>query len=1169
MRTISALFYSMTVWLSAKAITVSVDRADYQPPQKHASISGNGWRPVTGYDEINIKVSPTSKGQRFAAPLHPVIGKLQEHLGSSHTLKLQNANRPSDFAPPTILGSFSVFSRATAKTREDPTLNIKLLPSESRKYSFLLSPNRDLFHSTDTQYISKTPNPDIRDPSYYYNGPRYASTASSLMASRPLLYTYNVQQTLQPPDRPPLAFEYKNSNSQYLVPPGFNYSKDFGKNKSNQQYYNQNSHSPNFQPSNAKPNNYFNHVNHPSPYKVTYERNPAYLIHESHEVDYVTPPFEMKFKPYQNYLMPPEVYTSTLPPTKINYLQPLPINVNNESHSENVDKKLKNDPTNNKLNHKNRHQKYKQEFVNNTENFYVPEHESAFIYMPPETQQYFRKTIKPIEQTTEKEYETPESISLKHYKEQLARLAILKNRQRFRDHEQTREQELQTQQYEEHNRQPLEQKYFNKEEMLKPEAEKTRNAGSKKPPVREEYQVEKIRSPQTAISGNRFPVNEGKAVEHLEVNVPKQPTTSRHSTTTHQPIIYYQTTQSSQKKKDESPQEYWEQNVQYPAENLSSTRIPEDQPQSQKYSVNGELQIISFYPESVTTDTSIHSSEITEGVTDVPVYPIILPEIIIAPSTERIINHRPSGKRRRRPTVATQEPHNIPSKTKQNFSERENSSGEFIRRNQAKAQQTKYEEPVVERKTSSRRRPEVSVRVNKNELDVQTETVNPTKYKTPKEGLVVYVTEYPNFDQKASTENTESVLENLEIEHITEPVNPSWINNSEYVTEPVKPVRINNYDYVTELTRPSRINNYNEFQKTDYIVTTTPVTSTTPFTTTKELQSSTTAASTVSTTKPTYRFRPSRFGNTSRPRFSVKEYKSRLDYKNRISHSSSTEDSVETPVKQRPTVDQKKKQQSEPAVRESTGKYKYMSRVSYRTSSTTPATEDQANLTFTTNTRNKGNKFSPKQRQNNSYPYRSRATSTTSTSIKQEGDGSPTIRLENIFSSIRHRSPVMRSKLRSSKEPSETKDNIEMAIEETNFYSHPTSQHEISEEIKVTLSNNERNQEQKEISEIQENVSIKEKPEPDSLKVKYEITPINDLLTTATKQADEELFEKASQSVADLTSSASALYDKPGLFKAVSPPTENRIISTHLKITTGETTLPIEAFFHNLADKVR
>lgn len=439
---------------------------------------GNGWRPVTGHDEINIKVSPTSNGQRFTAPLHPVMGKLQEHLGSSDTLKPQNRNRPPDFAPPTILGSFSVFGRATAKTREDPTLNIKLLPSETRKYSFLLSPNRDLFHSTDTQYISKTPKPDIRDPSYYSNGPRYASKASPLVANRPFVYTYNVQQTLQSPDRPAAAFEYQNSNSQYLVPPGVDYAKDFGKNKSNQQYYKQNSHPPNFQPSNTDPNNYFKHVNHPSPYKVTYERNPAYLIHESHEVGYVTPSFDMKFKPsYKNYVMPPGVYTSTLPPMKINYLQPRPINVNNESHSENAVQKLKNSPTNNEVSRKNRPQKYKQGFVNNTQNSYVPEHEPDFVNVPPETQQYFRQTITPIEQTTEKEYETPESISLKHYNDQLARMAIQNNRQRFHDHEQTRQQELQSQQYEEHNRQQEEQKYFDKQQRLKTEKERTRNSG--------------------------------------------------------------------------------------------------------------------------------------------------------------------------------------------------------------------------------------------------------------------------------------------------------------------------------------------------------------------------------------------------------------------------------------------------------------------------------------------------------------------------------------------------------------------------------------------------------------------------------------------------------------------------------------------------------------------
>ncbi|KAK1134412.1 hypothetical protein K0M31_007204 [Melipona bicolor] len=67
------------------------------------------------------------------------------------------------------------------------------------------------------------------------------------------------------------------------------------------------------------------------------------------------------------------------------------------------------------------------------------------------------------------------------------------------------------------------------------------------------------------------------------------------------------------------------------------------------------------------------------------------------------------------------------------------------------------------------------------------------------------------------------------------------------------------------------------------------------------------------------------------------------------------------------------------------------------------------------------------------------------------------------------------------------------------------------------------------------------------------------------RSEDEELFAKASQSVADLTSSASALYDKPGMFKAVSP--ESRVVVPHFKIPTDEPTLPIEAFFQELSKK--
>lgn len=104
-------------------------------------------------------------------------------------------------------------------------------------------------------------------------------------------------------------------------------------------------------------------------------------------------------------------------------------------------------------------------------------------------------------------------------------------------------------------------------------------------------------------------------------------------------------------------------------------------------------------------------------------------------------------------------------------------------------------------------------------------------------------------------------------------------------------------------------------------------------------------------------------------------------------------------------------------------------------------------------------------------------------------------------------------------------------------------------------------------SDETEQTSRVEKPEVPSTAGNEEEEP--EATETTTKfdvQSDEEeLFAKASQSVADLTSSASALYDKPGMFKAVSP--ESRLVSSQFKITTDEPTLPIEAFFQELSKK--
>lgn len=338
---------------------------------------------------------------------------------------------------------------------------------------------------------------------------------------------------------------------------------------------------------------------------------------------------------------------------------------------------------------------------------------------------------------------------------------------------------------------------------------------------------------------------------------------------------------------------------------------------------------------------------------------------------------------------------------------------------------------------------------------------------------------------------------------------------------------------------------------------------------------------------------------------------------------SSTE-SPSTPAprtKQRGTIKSQQAQQplqTSEGSKDTPGRYKYVSRMNYRTSSPNPLTPKEPEFVsedVVSSTTERSNRFVPKRRPISANVYRSRISGTTTSPSRSqsynenESQAKPsTARPENVFSSSVRRRPVMKSRLQAQKESStsvypERKEveATEMTAEETSFYSSVTTAGTtrlVANQIPIEREEHSYTSVPTKLGDVEsesgssfhlENEGPVEPVASSTAKSVDEDqlreTGITELYSTArneettaggedrpetttafeVRSEEEELFAKASQSVADLTSSASALYDKPGMFKAVSP--ESRVVSSHFKITTDEPTLPIEAFFQELTRK--
>lgn len=653
---------------------------------------------------------------------------------------------------------------------------------------------------------------------------------------------------------------------------------------------------------------------------------------------------------------------------------------------------------------------------------------------------------------------------------------------------------------------------------------------------------------------------------------------------------------------------------------------------------------------------------------EVPIQTTVAPEVQTAPtiSTQRPRTRRPVAPgRRRKPATTTQEPVTTfyPEEDflKYNREDLQYNQHDSSRRRRIKPTQVSYnEDTVTEKRGNVRKRPSHRTKVSYDEsYDAQVVTENAyaslnsygqatepnynennnnNQFAT-NQPSISYETSQPinnqyyDYPSRQNEGYREDQREDHREDHREDSIVPEQA--PEYLPE-INRGKIEDYNVDTRQQNVNVVTNIpleDLYVKTDgnYYDRATTDASTTATTTTTTTTTTTlppaTQAPQVSTSTRSHKIRPLRYGNATRPRFSIKDYKSRMDYKNRLSQSSTTE-VAPTPSSEaltrgphiRQRTSSAKSQQAQltsDAVRETTGRYKYVSRVNYRTTTSSPtATRDNERYSEeSVSSTTEKSKFVPKRRPISSNVYRSRIASTTTSPARSQLNGETnrqsSVRPENVYSSSVRRRPIMKSRLNKENnaatvypDSKRQEEPTEMAAEETSFYSTASSTSRLvsneivsekgeaaslddhpvklgmqesknqgetvsqNEETRATPTSVEDDRERISNDETEQTSRI-EKPEVSATAGNEDDATWGGEPETTTKfdvQSDEEeLFAKASQSVADLTSSASALYDKPGMFKAVSP--ESRLVSSQFKITTDEPTLPIEAFFQELSKK--
>ena len=1337
----------------------------------------NGWRPLTSYESKNsLHSSASNPGSSILerhSSSHPVHGMLHEHMMTSEKLTSKQNKQSHDYNPPNILGSFNVFGHSMPKVRANNEASKaynkhQMAASETREFSFLVPPPRepvryeiDPYRKViirDNEAYLRHPQPyvisqqvqqgDIRNSQYFPKGSSNSHVLSATQ-NRPIVTEYNnggiaqiqqQQQQQQPPRTQHVPFEsLKLSNAKlYLQPPTSNGALNFAneQQQASENLYDRypSSLTSHNSPPHDGPGQFYSQINHPSPsYKTqTLERDPSFLVHESHEVSYATLPSTGSkhygnFRPSTPYDHAPERYSTARPTLNPNekFVPSKADNVHqqyshNGQYGQNNNPNLENtiispEPTysngiintyyiseqqsltppqptwsvpvkskvtsdiNEVLPKANRPAKFKTEQQNPEQTHPTPlQNIQNFLFPRPEIQQQHQQQLQqqhyvenPLalinQQAPEPAYDTPESISLKHFNEQQFRLQqqlIARDRERLREHElQMQQEQIDLGRLAAVRNQEKPVKAFSRptQETPRPTVEYidttisylngNNQAQIQDVPLRasqqifpQEYQVNQfepirsnLESSGSLEAGNGSFADVSKITAQTEKSVSSyestETPTSGHRSRPRKPIAGTSYEQVQRRRKPTTPLNEDRQQAQ---QHLSTPQY-EDYHQPQHHLSTLSPNPIVQSPGSLYS----HLSTTESSTADVQTFSLssVTTPTSTTSTTPRPRTRRPTaggvsaGRRRRPTTTTTPEPEitTLPITYEQNQDtlkyEKIETDASRRRRIKPSAPAQYEEEPTSTEKKryeiqnygakfgyNEQSNDDFVTEIPSVQVDTGNEQVSPQQtytYTNEQDGSVYT----PTYDQQVTTRQEVSNYETSGYPtsatiYSTQgnPTENQYVDNSEtsksvYTNIPLEELFVNTERIVTTTSAPST---------TTARATTTAGTS--RYTATKSSAVTTSTTESVQSTRtPSYRTRPMRFGNTTRPRFSIKDYKSRMDLKNRMTST------TESPIPSRQKFSGLKNQQdTENATLESTtptGRYRHMSRVSYRISSTTPSYQSRR-TEGSNSTTERSTKYTPKRRLHNNHLYRSKiSTTTTADPTKIDGELSTrhsAVRHENVFSAAIRRRPQMKHQVFT--QSSTRKESTEMIPEETSFYSSPVTQLLVTEPETESSASNETSKvdyvsQIMKINEDRENVKIVtpisqvevssgketltsdgslDESQQGSTENLFEYSQAttgssvenvgqtealvkSDNNVTANSQSDEDLFARASQSVADLTSSASALYDKPGLFKAVSvapsASDNSAIISNRFKIGQEKPTLPIEAFFHELSNK--
>ncbi|XP_043483484.1 uncharacterized protein LOC122511966 [Leptopilina heterotoma] len=1033
-----------TTLLLARAILANVNIHNYNAVHRYPTAYENDWRPVLNKEAIKFKPAHRANVWSAAVPVQPGLKIIQEYSANTKIHNAQKGYESREIYPSKILENVNHFTHT----------NTELLPSETRKYSFLLPTNRDPFILQDNSFKSLTMKPSNREATpYYSNIPKSFLVSEMPHPIRQHFFTENTKPSYPLPDRSVVTYINQNLNKQFPALPSVEFNNKFSNNITAPQNYNGNG---NFQTYNTNFPNNFNPLNQTNSQKITKINNQHNLVHEYPEKTYVTAFSRVKVKPiYQNYVIPSKMYAPNLLPMQVNYLHHYSSNVkknNSESHPE----EYHSDNNNNNI-----ESIYKvfrgPSIKSNLDLTYIipkfsniTQKEANLKYTTPDTQQYFKKKEIPLEipeyQTIQNKYKEEENIHFKPYISNRP-FKLLTSTNTPLEREFPRQTEIST----------LQNKYNDDIEEF------------------EDYEgQEKIQNQQESLKYSGFSdqlfskkYNSGQGVE-LKNNL---------------------LTQSLPQNRNRSHVFY---------ENVLP-RLPV----TKAYSLMTELPF--FY-------NTVTPSPITDTPTEATVYTTI--QTVQITSTERekelkkVKSDRFVGQSRRRPTQVAQRALNTTPKINVTPMKKELIT-DF--------ETNKDEEKVIDT--------EINAKFIKNKSDSEIESTKRESTYTTETFTRILGESKDNF---ATTEEL-----NINCSGLCS----SDKDNYEYEITSTQTSIVSNQDYTTESLKISTINNYENTDQNYGILTTVSGLVTHSFSTKYEPKISATTPATIVKTTPRIRF--SKPINTLRPRFSVKDYKTKLDDRNRKSQTSTTESNAEIiNIKKKSPMDRKQFE----ATRDVVGRYKYMSRIPFRTSTTTPTTENQGNSTPNAQIRKKINKYVPKERFNLRPLNISRTPFVFST--KQKSLYNFTHPGDNNYSLTGNHGE--------SKFNANTSSSIEGDIEIVT-----SSNVDNRNEVKVTPAQNKK---------IKHNFNLYRPIEKLDVKKSEIFKVVNNFPKLTNEQEDEELLEKASQSVADLTSSASSLHNKGSTSKAVSQSPDKTIFLTHFKSTYDTPTLPIEAFFHDLSD---